>query len=79
MPYVQIESHKHLYRDLDSGAILNTDLEELKSYYAQVEIKKKEIEEKQKLENKVDKLEEDIGEIKLLLRNLLETRNINGN
>jgi len=79
MPYVQIETHKHLYRDLDSGAILNTDLEELKSYYAQVEIKNKEIEEKRNLETKVNKLEEDIGEIKLLLRNLLETRNLNGN
>lgn len=79
MPYVQIETHKHLYRDLDSGAILNTDLEELKSYYAQVEIKNKEIEEKKSLETKVNKLEEDIGEIKLLLRNLLETRNLNGN
>lgn len=79
MPYVQIETHKHLYRDLDSGAILNTDLEELKAYYAQVEIKNREIEEKKSLENKVNKLEEDIGEIKFLLRNLLETRNLNGN
>lgn len=79
MPYVQIESHKHLYRDLDSGAILNTDLEELKAYYAQVEIKNRENEEKRSLENKVNKLEEDIGEIKFLLRNLLETRNLNGN
>ena len=79
MPYVQIESHKHLYRDLDSGAILNTDIEELKTYYAQVEIKNKEMEEKLKLENKVNKLEDDIGEIKMLLRNLLEMRKPDGN
>ena len=79
MTYVRIESHKHLYRDLDSGAILNTDIEELKSYYAQVEIKNREIEEKLKLENKVNKLEDDIGEIKMLLRNLLEMRKPDGN
>lgn len=79
MSYVQIDSHKHLYRDLDSGAILNTDMEELKAYYAQVEIKNKEMEEKLKLENKVNKLEEDIGEIKSLLRNLIEMRKPDGN
>jgi hypothetical protein len=79
MTYVRIESHKHLYRDLDSGAILNTDIEELKSYYAQVEIKNREMEEKLKLENKVNKLEDDIGEIKMLLRNLLEMRKPDGN
>ena len=79
MPYVQIESHKNLYRDLDSGAILNTDIEELKAYYAQVEIKNKEMEEKLKLENKVNKLEEDIGEIKMLLHSLIEMRKPDGN
>lgn len=79
MTYVQIESHKHLYRDLDSGAILNTDTEELKAYYAQVEIKNKEMEEKLKLENKVNKLEEDIDEIKILLRSLIEMRKPDGN
>ena len=79
MTYVRIESHKHLYRDLDSGAILNTDIEELKAYYAQVEIKNKEMEEKLKLENKVNKLEEDMDEIKMLLRNLLEMRKPDGN
>jgi hypothetical protein len=79
MSYVQIDSHKHLYRDLETGAILNTDMEELKTYYAQVEIKNKEMEEKLKLENKVNKLEEDIGEIKYLLRSLIETRTSDGN
>ena len=79
MPYAQIESHKHLYRDLDSGAILNTDVEELKAYYAQVEIKNKEMEEKLKLENKVNKLEEDMDEIKILLRSLIEMRKPDGN
>jgi hypothetical protein len=37
------------------------------------------MEEKLKLENKVNKLEEDIGEIKYLLRSLIETRTSDGN
>ncbi len=79
MPYVQIESHKHLYRDLESGAILNTNVEEFREYYAELELKNKEMEEKQKLENKVNKLEEDIGEIKMLLHSLIKTGNLDGN
>ena len=79
MSYVKIQSHNHLYRDIETNAILNTDMEELKAYYADVELKKKEIMEKQKLENKVNKLEEDIGEIKHLLRNLIEMRKPDGN
>jgi hypothetical protein len=79
MPYVQIEGHNHLYRDLNTGALINTDLEELKTYYAESELKNREMEEKIKLENKVNKLEEDIGEIKHLLRNLVEMRKPDGN
>lgn len=79
MSYVQIETHKHLYRDLDTGALLNTNLEELKAYYAESELKNKEAQEKMNLENKVNRLEEDIGEIKLLLRNLIEMRIPDGN
>lgn len=79
MSYVQIESHKHLYRDLNSGAILNTNREELKTYYAESEQKNKEFQEKMNLENKVNGLEEDIQEIKILLRNLIEMRKPDGN
>jgi len=60
-----------LYRDLESGAILNTDREQLKTYYAERDQKIKELQEKQSLENKVNKLEEDMSEIKDLLRQLV--------
>lgn len=71
MKFVQIESNKNLYRDLESGAILNTDLEQLKTYYAERDQKIKELQEKQGLENKVNKLEDDITEIKNLLQQLV--------
>ena len=68
-----------MYRDLNSGAILNTNRAEFEEYYAKVEEKKKELLEKQQLQNKVNKLEEDIGEIKNLLLNLVEMRKLDGN
>lgn len=69
--FVQIKDHKNYYRDTETGALLNTNVEELKTYYAEVELKKKEIEEKQKMQNKVDKLEQDVIEIKDLLLQLV--------
>jgi hypothetical protein len=69
--FVQIKDNKNLIRDTESRAILNTDVEELKTYYAEREIKIKELQEKQALESKVNKLEEDMSEIKDMLRQIL--------
>lgn len=69
--YVRIEENKNYYRDIESGALLNTNIEELKNYYAERDLKLKEMEEKQKIENKVEKLEQDVSEIKDLLRQLV--------
>ena len=69
--FVQIKDHKNYYRDIESGALVNTNVEEFKAYYAEVEIKKKEMQEKEKMQNKVDKLEQDVTEIKDLLLQLV--------
>jgi hypothetical protein len=69
--YVQIEENKNFYRDMNSKALLNTNAEELRTYYAERELKIKEMQEKEKLENKVNKLEQDVSEIKDLLRQLV--------
>jgi len=50
---------------------MNTDREEFEAYYAERDQKIKELQEKQSLENKVNKLEEDMSEIKDLLRQLV--------
>jgi uncharacterized protein YlxW (UPF0749 family) len=47
------------------------NVEELKTYYAERELKLKEMQEKQGLENKVNKLEQDVSEIKNLLHQLI--------
>ena len=69
--FVQIKDNKNYYRDTDSNALLNVNAEELKTYYAERELKLKEMQEKQGLENKVNKLEQDVSEIKNLLHQLI--------
>lgn len=69
--YVQIKENKDLIRDTESRALLNTNRGELEAYYAERDIKIKELQEKQALESKVNKLEQDISDIKSLLQQLV--------
>ncbi len=69
--FVQIKDKKNLVRDTTSRALMNTDREEFEAYYAERDQKIKELQEKQSLENKVNKLEDDMSEIKDLLRQLV--------
>jgi hypothetical protein len=69
--YVQIKDNKNFYRDTESNALLNVNVEELKTYYAERELRLKEMRKKEEMENKVNKLEEDVSEIKNLLRQLV--------
>jgi hypothetical protein len=72
--YVPIKDNRNLLRDTSNMAILNTDVEELKSYYAQRDQKIQELEEKYMMEQKVNKLEQDITDIKDMLRQLVDKR-----
>jgi hypothetical protein len=72
--YVPIKDNRNLLRDTSNMAILNTDMEELKSYYAQRDQKIQELEEKHMMEQKVNKLEQDITDIKDMLRQLVDKR-----
>jgi hypothetical protein len=54
-------------------------MEELKTYYAERDLAIKRNEEKLMMEQKVNKLEEDITDIKQMLRELVQMRNPNGN
>ena len=70
--YLQVEDRKHLVRDVSTGAIINNDIEGLTKAQA---IARKAYEEKQRitrLEEKVDKQEQTLEEIKQLLLKALE-------
>ena len=61
---IPVEGHKNLYRDEKSGAILNTDTEGFKQYKKMKRFKSNQKEE-------IDKLKQDIEEIKSLLREIV--------
>jgi hypothetical protein len=77
--YVPIEINRDLVRDVSNRALLNTNLEELKTYYAERDIRLKELQEKETMEQKVNKLEEDITDIKNMLREIVQMKAPDGN
>ena len=77
--FVPIEINRDLVRDVSNRALLNTNLEELKTYYAERDLRLKELQEKQTMEQKVNKLEEDITDIKNMLRDIVQMKAPNGN
>lgn len=76
--FVQIDENKNLIRDTTNRAILNTDRAGLESYLAQRQIAKQRLAEQEEMKNKVEKLEEDITDIKNMLRELVQMKAPNG-
>jgi cell shape-determining protein MreC len=77
--FVRIEEDKHLVRDVSNRAILNTDRVGLENYLAQRQLAKQRMAEQEEMKNKVNKLEEDITDIKDMLRELVQMKASNGN
>lgn len=61
---IPVEGHKHLYRDENSGAIVNCDTIGYSQY---VKMKS----EKQKQKEEIDQIKSDIEEIKFLLKEII--------
>tara|TARA_B100001113_G_scaffold95469_2_gene76481 strand:+ start:3544 stop:3744 length:201 start_codon:yes stop_codon:yes gene_type:complete len=64
---IQVEGHKHLYRDEKSGAIINRDMQGYSQYVAMRN-------KKQTDEEELKRLRSDIDEIKSLLYEVLNKR-----
>jgi DNA-nicking Smr family endonuclease len=62
---IPIEGHKDLYRDENSGAIINNNISEYNSY---MKLKK----QKHNEQNELDLLRSELNEIKTLLKELLK-------
>jgi len=67
MSLVKITDSPQYVRDVDSKAILNTDRNGLEKYYMDREIAKRQKFEQVNSKNRLDKLEQDMQEIKQLL------------
>ena len=74
---VQVEDTSFV-RDIHSKAILNTDIVGLQNYYVQRDLYKKEQAEKLQASNRLTQLEEDMSEIKTMLRQLVSKEMSNG-
>ena len=78
MTHVRIEDTA-LIRDIHSKAILNTDKAGLNDYLMKREIAKKQQAEQVQTKDRLDKIENDMSEIKNLLVQLVNTGKLNGN
>ena len=67
---IKVEGHPHLYRDEKSGAIINCDSMGYNQYVNS--LRQKELQK-----NELDKMKDDINEIKSLLKKLTMCNNIN--
>tara|TARA_Y100001973_G_C5200524_1_gene337290 strand:- start:1978 stop:2187 length:210 start_codon:yes stop_codon:yes gene_type:complete len=67
---IKVEGHPHLYRDEKSGAIINCDSMAYDQYVNS--LRQKELQK-----NELDKIKDDIKEIKSLLKKLTMDNNIN--
>ena len=74
MKHVQVQGHTNLVRDKRTGAILNTNRNEIARARKIKNIKKRETEVIKNLSQDVDILKEDMKEIKELLFRLVEDK-----
>ena len=74
MALVKVENHNNLVRDTSSGAVLNTDRTGLQDYYRRREIAKKELLEREENKMRLQKMEQEMQEIKELLKEIATIR-----
>lgn len=68
---LKVDGEKNLFRDPETNAILNNNQSEYTSYMKRKATKNKDKERIENIENELFSLKDDIGEIKNLLRGLL--------
>ena len=71
----RIEGEVHWVKDTSSGAILNTDVEGLESYKKMRDLKNRQRNKLEELNNEVNSLKSDINEIKGLLLTMVGKNN----
>ena len=77
--YAKVKEHENLIRDMNSKAVLNTDKEGLQEYLRKRDLAKKEQTEQIETKNRLEKIEQDMSDIKNLLKELVTLRSKDGN
>jgi hypothetical protein len=76
MALVQIKDHKNLVRDTHSKAVLSNDRQALDEYIMKREIAKRQQGDQEETKMRLCKLEENLEEIKCLLKDIAVLRGI---
>ena len=74
MTLVRIKDHPNLVRDIHSKALLNTDINALEEYQARVEYARQQQAEKKETQMRLQKLEQNMDEIRSLLAEIASMR-----
>jgi transposase-like protein len=72
--FAKVQDHDNLIRDMQSKAVINTDKAGLQDYLQKREQAKKELTEKVETKQRLAKIEEEMSEIKSLLREIAASR-----
>ena len=75
--FAKVQDHDNLIRDMQSKAVLNTDKAGLQDYLHKCEQAKKELSDKVETKQRLAKIEEEMSEIKSLLREIAASRSCN--
>ena len=70
--FAKVREHENLVRDMNSKAVLNTDRIGLQDYLQKRELAKRELSEKAETKQRLAKIEEEMAEIKFLLREIAQ-------
>ena len=76
---VRIVDNPKLVRDMHSKAVLNTDRAALEDYYMKRELARKQQNQQNETKDRITNIEIEMMEIKSLLKQLLQQRDVNGN
>ena len=71
MDYIKVKGYDNLIRDPKTNSIINTNMSEYNEYISRRDSKLKENEKVNNLESDITNMKEDLDEIKLLLRRLI--------
>ena len=74
MELVQVRDHKHLVRDLESGAILNTDMKVAEGLRMAKKNRQKTKDQLETNTNDINSIKTELSEIKTMLRTLINGR-----
>lgn len=77
MKKIMVDGHPGLYRDLESGAIINDNLYDYESYMKSYQNRKDKFDKINQIENDLSTLKSEMSEIKNLLLELHERSSFN--